>query len=88
MNTCVDHKGSPVYPGATVRVLSVASSILEPLSPEERRRVKSMEGETFQVYDIDPWGCAWIEKWWGEGEAEAESHSLALTSSEMEVVPQ
>lgn len=44
-----------------------------------------MAGEIFEVYDVDEWGGAWVEKWWHESDDEASSHSLGLSPSEMEV---
>ncbi len=73
--------------GTRARVLSVPNSVLEPLDQTERERVDSMSGETFEVYDVDPWGRAWVEKWWNESQDQATSHSLGLDPEQMEVVP-
>lgn len=45
-----------------------------------------MQGEVFEVYEIDDWGSAWVKKWWNEGAEESLSHSLALSPREMELV--
>ena len=66
-------------------MVSVASSVLDRLEAPERERVLSMVGESFDVYEIDEWGAAWVEKWWNESDDEASSHSLGLHPTEMEV---
>lgn len=68
-----------------MRVVCISSSILDHLETPERERVLSMVGEIFEVYEIDEWGGAWVEKWWHESDDEASSHSLCLSPSEMEV---
>jgi hypothetical protein len=40
----------------------------------------------FEVYEIDEYGTAWVEKSWGEGNGQSRSHHLSLDSDEMEVV--
>ena len=45
-----------------------------------------MEGESFEVYEIDEWGGAWVEKWWSLAVGESISHSLGLEACEMEVI--
>lgn len=81
-----DKLGTAVKEGTRVRVIEIASSVLEPLAPAEIVRVQSMLGEVFSVYEVDQWGRAWVEKWWSEGEEHSTSHSLALEAQEMEVV--
>ena len=44
-----------------------------------------MVGETFEVYEVDEWGGAWVEKWWHESDDEGSSHSVGLSPSEMEL---
>jgi hypothetical protein len=80
-----DRNGRPVAIGTRVRVVSVAPSVLERLEAPERERVLSMVGEIFDVYEVDEWGGAWVEKWWNESNEKASSHSLGLQPSEMEV---
>jgi hypothetical protein len=81
-----DRLGSPVKEGTRVRVIEISPSVLAPLDQPEISRVQSMLGEVFSVYDVDPYGRAWVEKWWHEGEEHSTSHSLALEPQEMEVV--
>ena len=45
-----------------------------------------MIGEILEVYEIDDYGSPWVKKWWCLPEGKSFSHSLALASSEMEVV--
>ena len=81
-----DRAGATVTVGTVVRVLAINPSVIGQLTEEERTRVWSMHGETFHVYDVDRWGCAWVEKWWHESNIHSTSHSLALKSAEMEVI--
>ena len=81
-----DRFGSPVKEGTRVRVIEISPSVLEPLGLPERSRVQSMLGEVFSVYEVDPYGRAWVEKWWHEGEEHSTSHSFALEPQEMEAV--
>jgi hypothetical protein len=80
-----DRNGLPVKAGTRVRVVAVPESVLDRLEPSERLRVQSMCGETFEVYDVDEWGGAWVEKWWHESDDRSVSHSLGLRPAEMEV---
>jgi hypothetical protein len=81
-----DRTGAIVTIGTVVRVIHISSSILEALDAREQARVQSMLGNELAVYDVDQWGCAWVEKWWREDKAHSTSHSLALKPMEMEVV--
>ena len=80
-----DTTGAAVVVGTRVRVLAIRASVLAPLDEQERARVQSMLGEVFAVYEVDPWGQAWVEKWWQESEDTCASHSLALEPGEMEI---
>jgi hypothetical protein len=84
-HSTTDRNGHAVAAGTRVRVVSVASSVLDRLEASERERVLSMVGEVFEVYEVDEWGGAWVEKWWHESEDKASSHSLGLQPSEMEI---
>ena len=81
-----DIHGNRVLVGSMVRVLKIKQSVFEHLSDEEVERVRSMEGDVFEVYEIDEWDGAWIQKWWYPTEDSAFSHSLGLSAEEMEVV--
>jgi hypothetical protein len=82
----VDKHGNQVKVGSFVRVIEIDSYLLEILPDEEVDHVKSMLGEIFEVYEIDDYGCAQVEKWWDYGGGRFGSHSLSLSSAEMEVV--
>jgi hypothetical protein len=84
--TTRDRHGRAVSAGTRVRVLVVRPSVLDRLDELERQRVASMIGETFEVYEVDQWGGAWVEKWWRESDSESTSHSLGLAPDEIEVV--
>ena len=55
----VDESGKPIVVGAKVRVVSVASSA-HGLPPDDRARLKSYEGQVFQVLEIDRYGMLWF----------------------------
>lgn len=82
----VDKHGNEVKVGSRVRVIEIDPGITANLSKEEARDISSMLNEVFEVYEIDEYGGAWVEKLWGRGEGQTESHSLSLSSSEMELV--
>lgn len=67
----MDRNGILVTTGTQVRLHSIPNSVLETLEGNERERVDSMRGETFEVYEVDPWGHAWVEKWWSESQDQA-----------------
>lgn len=69
-----------------MRVLSIHPSVLEPLPEGEKSNVLSMLGDCFEVYEVDQYGRAWVEKWWHDTEENAMSHSLALEPAEMELI--
>jgi hypothetical protein len=79
-----DRNGNLVTVGSHVRVLSIAPLDLS-AEPAEVERVQSMLGQVFEVYEIDPYGRAWVEKWWHLSPDQSISHSLALESKEMEL---
>jgi len=81
----LDKNGRAVSVGSRVRVLSIPP-LAPDLDEDERGRVTSMLGEEFEVYEVDAYGRAWVEKWWHSGTDSATSHSLALESNEMERV--
>ncbi len=80
-----DCRGTPVTVGSLVRVLSIPTWLFERIPPEEHADLRSMLGEVFEVYELDEWGGAWVEKWWN-GPGESHGHSLSLAAEEMEVV--
>ena len=81
-----DRNGTTVEVGTKVRVLKISESVFTRPSDDEAVLVRSMEGESFAVYEIDEWGGAWVEKWWSLDVGESISHSLGLEASEMEVI--
>jgi hypothetical protein len=82
-SSVLDRHGRPVGVGSRVRVLSVPSSLMDSLPPEERERVASMVGEVFEVYEIEAL-AAWVETVWHTSHGQA-SHALALATNEMEL---
>lgn len=71
--------------GTRVRILSIPAVDPE-METSEVDRVNSMLGEEFEVYEVDAYGRAWVEKWWHTGTNRSTSHSLALESNDMERV--
>ena len=85
--TAHDRHGRPVRVGTRVRVLEIAEALRDSLPPEEWPELQTMLGEVFEVYEIDEYGSAWVEKEWLTDDGDvSHSHSLALDSHEMEVV--
>lgn len=82
----LDRNGRPVIVGSVVRVLTIDSTVFDGIEREEVPRIHSMLGEELEVYEVDQWGRAWVEKWWHEGESQSTSHSLALAPTDMELV--
>ena len=87
-NEAQDINGTVVRVGTRVRVLKISPSVLSQLPESEAECARSMEGEIFEVYEIDEWGGAWVEKWWRAGDGTSSSHSLGLGPNQMEVVPE
>ena len=85
-NETQDVNGAVVRVGTRVRVLKISPSVLSQLPQSEADCARSMEGEIFEVYEIDEWGGAWVEKWWRTEDGMSSSHSLGLGPNQMEVV--
>lgn len=56
----VDEAGRAIAVGAMVRIVSVASA-LQGLPPEDQARLRSYEGKTLQVGEIDRYGMVWFQ---------------------------
>ncbi|USF86410.1 hypothetical protein [Candidatus Endoriftia persephonae] len=83
---CIKYKnGNLVKVGAFVRVIYIDESIIKTLAVEENEDVKSMQNEVLEVYEINEYGQAWVEKYWDLGNGKTESHSLGLCSHELEL---
>ena len=81
-----DRKGNKVQVGSKVKITYTDPKFLASLPENERKDVTSMLDEVLEVYEIDEYGQAWVEKEWDRGNGVYESHSLALLPSEMEIV--
>ena len=86
MENARDRHGAVVEVGTRVRILKIRPSVLAPLPADEVVRARSMQGEVFEVYEIDKWRGVWVTKWWHLADGKSFSHSLSLASEEMEVV--
>jgi hypothetical protein len=84
--TTTDGSGQLVRVGATVRIVQIHDSTTTDLPELEKERVLSMLGDAFEVYEIDEWGQAWVEKNWHEGEELIDSHSLGLEPAQMVLI--
>ena len=73
----VDSAGQPIRVGAKVRIESVASCIRE-LPKEDQARLRSYQGKTFEVLEIDRYGMIWFA-------GDAGSANFSLRPSEVSV---
>jgi hypothetical protein len=81
----VDRNGKLVKVGTKVKIISVPEWLLSKVPADESKRLSSMVGKVFQVYEIDEWGGVWVEKWFNEDNDILNSH-ISLNSTEMEVI--
>ncbi|MBV1911692.1 MAG: hypothetical protein KUG78_20535 [Kangiellaceae bacterium] len=81
-----DINGKEVQVGSGVKVIHIDAKFLTSLPEDEKENVASMLNEALEVYEIDEYNQAWVEKWWHTSNGESLSHSLALSSNEMELV--
>lgn len=82
-----DVNGAVVRVGSRVRVLEIDDAILSQLSQSEADAARAMQGDVLEVYEIDEWGGAWVEKSWHAGDGTPVSHALGLGPGQMELVP-
>ena len=82
----VDINGEPVHVGSRVRVLKISDEILSQLPEADATAARAMEGDILEVYEIDEWGSAWVEKSWHEADGTPVSHALGLGPEQMEVL--
>jgi hypothetical protein len=75
----VDKAGRPIVVGAKVRVLSVRSGT-RGLPDEDQKRLRSYEGQTFDVLEIDRYGMVWF------GSDGSTTPNFSLRPEEIEVV--
>lgn len=81
-----DRNGKEVKEGPKIKVVMLDPRVLMSLGDGELSDLTSMLNEVFVVNEIDVNNLAWVEKWWKFGESESKSHSLGLSSPEIEVV--
>ena len=74
----VDRSGRAIKVGARVRIESVASCV-RGLPQEDQVRLKSYEGEIFEVLEIDRYGMIWFG-------ADGGSANFSLKPSEVAVI--
>ena len=85
MLTTKDRNGAIVGVGTRVSVLKINESDFNRLL-DEAARVRSMEGESFEVYEVDQWGGEMVEKLWYHSNNESLSHSLGLAPVQIEII--
>jgi hypothetical protein len=73
----LDESGRPIAVGAKVRIVSVASCARE-LPREDQVRLRSYEGKTFQVLEIDRYGMIWFEAEGGGGNFSLKPEEVAV----------
>ena len=73
----VDESGRPIAAGATVRIVSVASGT-QGLPPAEQARLRSYEGKTLQVREIDRYGMLWFDPEGGAGRFSLKPREVAV----------
>ena len=81
-----DINGAPVRVGTRIRVLEISESVLSQLPESEAEAARLMEGEVLEVYEIDEWGGAWVQKSWRDPDGTSVSHALGLGPDQMQVV--
>ena len=81
-----DIDGKEVKVGDWIEVIKINQSALNDLPENESSLVTSMIGEKFEVYEIDSYGQAWVEKEWHLADNELITHSLGLSDSEIKLV--
>lgn len=73
-----DRSGQTVTIGSRVRIVKLDQSPQRQLPADEWDEVATMIGEVFEVYDIDEFGSAWVERVWLRPDAGQMSQSVAL----------
>ena len=81
-----DRSGNIVEIGDSVRLLAIRPSILARLTGNEHIDVSSMLGQVLEVFDVYEDGQVWVWLMWNRGDGKTESHSIAVASSEIELV--
>lgn len=80
-----DRHGKEVTLECYVKVLSLDPANFPHLGRKELAEVMSMMGDVLQVQEISDDGQAWVSKEWWLNDSEVMSHSVGLSSHEMEV---
>jgi hypothetical protein len=72
--------------GAKVRLLKLGDWVRQRLPADEIAELETMVGDVFEVWLIDEYDVAWIEKqWFRPNGSLSHSHTLALDPDEMEL---
>jgi hypothetical protein len=74
----VDSAGRAIQVGAKVRIESVASCA-RGLPQEDQRRLRSYEGQVFEVLEIDRYGMIWLEAGGGSANFSLRPSEVAVT---------
>jgi len=81
-----DRNGEVVCVGDRVQYLFAEGQWFENLPPEEKVRVESMIGQTFEIIEVDEYGVPWIVCEWEDEPGEYEAHKIALDGPDMVLV--
>jgi len=82
-----DKSGIEVTIDSYVKVLSLDPADFGQFEEKELSEVMSIIGEIMQVYEVDEYDQAWVTKEWWLSENDVMSHSVGLSSNEIEIQP-
>jgi len=86
MALLTDKHGNSIEVGSKVRILSIDQEFIEFLPEDEQQDVASIKGKVLEVDEIDEYNQAWVTLVTRDDDQGLESRSLALSSSEIELV--
>lgn len=85
-----DKNGEVVRIGTRIKLLFLCEGEwFDHLPEDEKKDLRSMVGETFEVEEINDYGLPEITKWWHEetdDECRSMCHSLHVESKQIEIV--
>jgi len=81
----VDKNGKLVNVGAKVKVLRIDPRVTEFLPNDEIEDINSMLNDVLKVYEISE-NFIHVEKTWDRGNGRIESHTLPMSSNDIELI--
>ena len=85
MSEAIDRNGAKVRRGDSVKIVEIDATLLKSLPDEEQSFVRSMLNTECAIQEVADGGFAVVERTWPHGTNGLISHSLALSSTEMEL---